>query len=585
MTVYRKYLATFLCVALAAVASACGSDGTPTDDVNDVIVADTQSDAIRDVAAETSDEGTTDALVDTFVPPACADLIASRDMLHLLESEGRLIVHLNAAFDGQAIWLGWTSFSDATGFGTIRAARMACDGTFLVQPFDVDPDNAGNSYEAEIAVGGGNVFIAWHQDYQGYYTARSGVRSGSGPAMMFPPPSDVIEPDVIDDVPADVPQTDVTDVTDTTDVTDATEPDAADATQTDVADTAAPDAIEDTSTDASDPPTDVIVFPNDNMRVYYRIYTFDGSPLMDHAERFLPMPAGTTEPASNWIPKVAAMQDGRFVVSCSWACPEGHSFQAVAQRFNPDGTLSGGLIRPYPIDWHDQTYTDVAVDNQDNIRITWGDTEIIDGEPQKTRIAAVTIPPDADEPIENSPVFFETTGDNPSVSFNWSNVAFTVWMTDETIPNIAAAAEMPDRTATGTAKFGDSAWYDTYPMVVAGPSGAAAVWYRWSLTKDPETGAYPPIDVKFAKLAWAGTGNITSIGDPLTVNPSTETVDHGAVQYYEPVIIDVGSGNYFVMWTESYCDPCAQPAGTGADATAAVEAVWHYPAYARFIKP
>ena len=580
------------CAALVVFAAACGSGGN-SNDVFDTVAADTVTETIWDAVADSSDTVGRDNVEDTAVPPSCAELIASRDMMHLLEGEGRLIVHLNAAFDGQALWLGWSSFSDRTGFGTIRAARMACDGTFLVQPFDVDPDNPGNSYEAEIAVGGGNVFIAWHQDYQGYYTVRSGRLPGISDTAPQPAREMAVPLDIIDAEPYDINQPDVDDVIETDWLgSDTALPEDA-GQDTAGQDAFAADAEEpDASIDAAiaDAQPDIPVFPNDNMRVYYRTFKVDGTPVMPAAIRFMPATDGEPPLVNNWIPKVAALPDGRFVLASAWAWPGASGFAAVAQRFNPDGTKSGGLIHPYPIANHDQTYTDVAVDADGNIHMVWGDTEFIDGAQQKTRIASVTFAPDSDVPMENTPVFLDAaastnrTGDNPSVAVTPAGIAFTAWLTDESTPNIAVAAQTAGRTATGTTKFGDS-WYDTYPMMVAGPSGAAVVWYRWTNTKDPISGKYPPTEVKLARLAWGGTGDITGIGEPLTVNPSSETDWHDAVQYYEPVVVDVGGGNYFVLWTDSYCDPCAQPAGTGADASAAVEAVWHYPAYGRFVKP
>ncbi len=572
---------TLACAAATAFALACGSGGTPSGDTNDAIAGDVPADTLADAANDAVDNDARDTMEDATIPPTCAELIASRDMMRLLPDEGRIVVHLNAAFDGQALWLGWTSFSDETGFGTIRAARMACDGTMLVPPFDVDPDNAGNSYEAEIAIAGSNVMIAWHQDYQGYYTARSGRLPGlaeripgRGDAPAFEAPEDVDSAEMTEPAP-DVQEP------------DAYQPDAdvdAFATDTSVSDTAQPDAVADAT-------ADIPVFPNDNMRVYYRTFKRDGTPLMPAAVRFMPAVDGEPPMVNNWIPRVAALPDDRFVIASAWACPDNHGFQAVAQRFNVDGTMHGGLIRPWPVNTHDQTYTDIAVDIDGNIHMVWGDTEFIDGVQQKTRIASVTIPPDETEPLEDAPVFLDAlsspgrTGDNPSVAVTQTKIAFTAWLTDESVSNIAVAGQTAGRAASGTAKFGDSTWYDTYPMMVAGSGGGAMVWYKWTNTKDAQTGKYPPTEVRFTKLAWNGTGDVTGIGDPLTVNPSTETDVHDAVQYYEPVVVDVGSGNYFVMWTDSYCDPCAQPAGTGPDAAAAVEAVWHYPTYARFIKP
>jgi len=509
----------------------CGDDGCggscgkcPAGDaVEDVI----PNDVVDAIDTDNGRQDATDAVTDTENPKSCAELIANRDLMKLLPNEGRLVVLVNAAFDGKAIWLGWTSFSDQTGFGTIRAARMACDGTFLVAPFDVDPDNAGNSYEAEIAISGDNVMITWHQDYQGYYTFRDGR------GLVERETADIVEPVDAEDM----------------DVTVKT------------------DAVQ-----------DVIDMPNDNMRVYYRSFKLDGTPIMDAAQRFMPAIDGEPPSVNNWIPKIAALPDGRFVIASTWAWPGGNVFQAVAQRFNADGSKSGALIFPYPRESEDEQYTDVAVNGVGDILLTWSHTTTLLGK-SVTKIARIDVPANSGETY-SEPTFFETAGDNPAISVNPAGHIFTAWHTSSDRPGLSLAAVNPATGAVATTVLTETNWFYTYPAIASGQSGTVVVWYKWNNEKDPNTGKYNTTDLLMFRPAWDGAAaSIAAIGDPLVVNRDDQNQQYDAMQYYEPSVIDVGSGNYFVMWSESYCDPCLDPAAPD------VEAVWHYPAYGRFVKP
>lgn len=565
---------SLLAAAMIALAGGCGSGNGGNDLAGDVETPDAVGDVIpNDVVDPTdTDDGrqdATDAVTDTEITKNCAELIASRDLMKLLPDEGRLVVHVNAAFDGKAIWLGWTSFSDQTGFGTIRAARMACDGTFLVAPFDVDPDNAGNSYEAEIAISGDNVMIAWHQDYQGYYTFRDGR------GLAEPQQIDITESAGVVESGGVVESVDVVEPTDAVDG-DATTGDTVD---DDVAivdtvdqDAAASDAA---STDAAQ---DVIDIPNDNMRVYYKSFKLDGTPIMDVARRFMPAIDGEPPSVNNWIPKIAALPDGRFVIASTWAWPGGNVFQAVAQRFNADGSKSGALIFPYPRESEDEQYADVAVNSAGDILLTWSHTTTVLGK-SVTKIARIDVPANSEE-TPSEPTFFETPGDNPAISVNPAGHVFTAWHTSNDRPGLSLAAVNPATGALGTTVLTETGWYYTYPAIASGQSGTVVVWYKWNNEKDPNTGKYNTTDLLMFRPAWDGAAaSIAAIGDPIVVNRDNQNQKYDAMQYYEPSVIDVGSGNFFVMWSESYCDPCLDPAAPD------VEAVWHYPAYGRFVKP
>jgi hypothetical protein len=514
---------------IAALAfSACGKT-TVTNDIADAYSdtgADIAADTVQDVTVDLGGDVTGDSNgTDVVDVNKCIEKIKDQNLFKVIPTDNPMQIHPSAAFDGEAIWLAWSDLDTDTGRFEIRAARMACDGTLLVEPFSVDLINPGNSYEAEIAISKGNMLIAWHLDNSMYDPEDSNARVNAP-----------VTTDVIDDTAVS---------------TDATADTGSDTTiATDVA----------TDADAADPIVDIVQPPNDNMQVYYRTFKIDGTPIMTEALRYMPEQDGAKARVNNWVPKVAGLPDGKFAITSAWAWPEGNVFQAVLQRFNSDGTVAGSLIHPNPVATVGQMYPNIAVDAAGNIHMVWSQTDADNAD--ITWIASVTIPSDGEVPLENSPVLYETSGDGPSVATNSSGV-ITAYNDQTASSDIVIVAETANRALKATTTIGDDG-YHASPIVVADSNGLVVAWYKiregWNC------------DMMIKKLAWNGGDSITSFGDPGTVNAPDEVSNHAALSAYQPVLVSLGEGNYFVSWSERQSSTFAEAKTDG------------YRIYGRFMK-
>lgn len=143
----------------------CGSDGSSLS--QDVVDAVEASDP-----GPTSDPGPLDSAGstdDTGPPPAtCESLLKLETTFDLFYAQPDGQIHGAAAFDGQGIWLTWNQpTGDGSGGFDVWAARLRCDGTFDVAPFPVQTGDLGNDVDPDIAVNGGNVYVAWQTDTGG----------------------------------------------------------------------------------------------------------------------------------------------------------------------------------------------------------------------------------------------------------------------------------------------------------------------------------------------------------------------------------------------------------------------------------
>lgn len=511
---------------LAALAfAACGTK-TTTNDIADAYndtQADVPADAVQDVAGDHGSDVAGDTNGSDVVDVnKCIEKIKDNEIFQLFPNDNPTQIHPSAAFDGEAIWFAWSAVVESTGLFEIRAARMACDGTLLVTPFSVDSINPGNSFEAEIALSGGNMLIAWHVDDSMYDPAGSNARVNATYTtdVIDDTSTDTNVPaDIIEDtaVPADVP-----------------------------VDTVIPaDTIADAPTDTAI--VDVVQPPNDNMLVRYRTFKIDGTPIMAEALRYLPELDGEEPLVNNWLPKVTGLPDGRFAMSSAWAWPGGKVFQTVIQRFNADGTKSGNLIHPYPAPNMEEMYPDISADGAGNLHLVWVEEGWLVTEQNSiwAQISSATIMADSEVPLEESPVVI-FSGEYPSIKATSDGNVFTVF--GGLGEDIKVYAETAGRTVVATTNLDYNSVDEYSPEVAVGPNGPAVVWYR---SRDDGGGANAfNNDVMIKTLAWNGGNSITTFGDPIVVNTINGLVKHSAISVYEPIIVSLGQGNYLVSWTE-----------------------------------
>ncbi|HOA13399.1 MAG TPA: hypothetical protein PKH54_07100 [Myxococcota bacterium] len=563
-------------VLLMLVFVACGSGGgNQADsgaDVADDAVSDVSGDAVNDTGSNVDArvDAATDAGIDTVVKPSCFEDITDNLPFQLFPDEGRFVLQVASAFDGEAVWLAWSAMDERgtqdpdDDVSTIRAARIGCDRKILVEPFSVFPTGEGNCWEPDIVVSGDTVMIVWHEDYQGYY-ARMGVLPI---APMPPEPVRAAAP--LESISLEEADPDIVEPDDDAGDPDADTSDAVDDVADIIQDAASDQGSADAATDSGpvDAGTDVPYYPNDNMRIYFRTFKTDGTPVMATQYRWMPPVDGVAAPVNNWIPRAAALPDGRFVIASTWANPNASVFQVVAQRFNADGSPEGDLIYPWPRLDEDQQNADVAVDSDGNIRMTWGHS-IKEGEAWNTRIASMTIPAGSSQPIEDSPVFFDVAGDLPNVAITPQDTVYTAFIDSSDPVNVVLVAETAGRASSGGKMFGNDGdeknWIHFNPVLNCNESGNVVALFR----EPPSTLQDKHTDLMLYRLAYNGTGDIAAIGAGIEVNAPDQERTHDAQGYYKPSVTHVGAGHYLVTW--------AEPEKIGE--------VWHYKTFARFLKP
>lgn len=137
-----------LCVLPLLAAGACG-------DGDDDPGADSGMDAGVDAALE-------DAGPDAGSGDLCADLLVTDTIFELDPDGPDTQIHVNSAFDGEAVWVVWNR-PDPASYFDVWAQRLGCDGVALVPPFRVSTTDH-NEVDPAVAVGDGNVYMVWAAD-------------------------------------------------------------------------------------------------------------------------------------------------------------------------------------------------------------------------------------------------------------------------------------------------------------------------------------------------------------------------------------------------------------------------------------
>lgn len=159
--------ATTLVVALAV---ACSSSGSGTD--TDLTIADAAPDAVTlgdngqdgaamDLAAEEVHR-TADIVAETSGAKLCLD-IAPSGAFTLLPDAPLTQIHAAVAFDGQGLWVTYNLPDDDKKFDA-WATRLACDGSILTPPFQLNKLSDANETDPCISIKGDIVLTAWQSD-------------------------------------------------------------------------------------------------------------------------------------------------------------------------------------------------------------------------------------------------------------------------------------------------------------------------------------------------------------------------------------------------------------------------------------
>jgi len=157
-------------LVLCSLCVACGGGGSTPDAsvdadldgaVMDSAVADASSDAVVDAFMDAGSDASVDA-----GPVDCVSLLTSGVDLPLAPDRPDTQIHPMAVYDGFGIWVAFSlpETTGGTGFDT-WAARVLCDGRFLVRPFQVNTTiTAPNDVDPVLALSADRVLISWNAD-------------------------------------------------------------------------------------------------------------------------------------------------------------------------------------------------------------------------------------------------------------------------------------------------------------------------------------------------------------------------------------------------------------------------------------
>jgi len=159
---------TVLFLALPSILAACGRGTAPDsglDAAADGGALDSSVDGGVDSALDAASDGALDATPDAG-PQDCMSLLTVGVDLPIAPDAPDTQIHPFAVFDGLGVWVAFSlpETSGGTGFDT-WAARLACDGSFLVAPFLVNTTaTAPNDVDPVVGLSGDQVLITWNAD-------------------------------------------------------------------------------------------------------------------------------------------------------------------------------------------------------------------------------------------------------------------------------------------------------------------------------------------------------------------------------------------------------------------------------------
>ena len=107
---------------------------------------------------------TPDAAPDADVTPdpPCVTPLVTGQIFELDPDGPDTQIHVNAAFDGESVWVVYNR-PDALGGFDVYGLRLDCDGTQRLPPFQINTSD-WNDLDPALSVGSGKVYVAWQTD-------------------------------------------------------------------------------------------------------------------------------------------------------------------------------------------------------------------------------------------------------------------------------------------------------------------------------------------------------------------------------------------------------------------------------------
>lgn len=262
----------------------------------------------------------------------------------------------------------------------------------------------------------------------------------------------------------------------------------------------------------------------DNLDIVFRRFSLEGVPL-DPEDRVLLLERdGRPQLVSTWFPKLAALPDGLALVG-AWAHDEAQRFQVFVQRLDAQGVPTEEAIDVDLRPTLTQLYPSVATSSVGAVLVAWQE-EPDEGDP---RVRYGWLPAGARALTQTA-----TVGGFPSVG---PQVSFEAGEAVLGLTRALGSQARPELQLLSSAyhqPLGNPNRFDHSPVVARSPGGGAVFHFRRVQGIRNEVVFVPFL---------LGAGVITPSAERVieTANPAAP---------YEPAIIGIEPGLYFLAWSE-----------------------------------
>lgn len=262
----------------------------------------------------------------------------------------------------------------------------------------------------------------------------------------------------------------------------------------------------------------------DNLDIVFRRFDLEGV-AKDAEDRVLVLARdGRPQFVSTWFPKIAALPDGLALVG-AWAHDEAQRFQVFVQRLEVDGTASEEAIDVDLRPTFTQLYPAVATSSSGAVLVAWQE-EPDDGDP---RVRYGWVQPGTRILTGTSTVGgFPSASPSLSIAFGEAMLGFTRVLGSQARPELLLLSSAYNQS------LGNPNRYDHSPVLAREPGGGAVFHFRVVQGIRNQVVFRPFV---------LGAGVITPAAERVI-----ETADPALP--YEPAIVGVEPGLYFLAWSE-----------------------------------
>lgn len=268
-----------------------------------------------------------------------------------------------------------------------------------------------------------------------------------------------------------------------------------------------------------------------NLNIYTRAYTLGTAVPESENDHVLGLTlGGAAQDVNAWMPQLAALEDGAFLLTGTWADPLGQRWQAFTAHLAADGVAGDVERAPALADSNHDVPTVAASATTSALAYVTSPDE------GDSHVMVATRAHDETSFASATDVWPEAATGAPSLSYSpdgtHAYVAFDRVLAAGSETWLMRLNDLGQ--ATHAIRFDTDGAYDHDAVVVATATGGAVLWYRLisGIRQDVYVQAFTDTD-----------GTLALVGTPQKIN-----VNYAVV--YAPLFISVGDGAFFAAWSE-----------------------------------